>query len=497
MEAVKKLIELDKESRIIEDIGAILGWDQETYMPEGAVEGRADQAAFLSGLSHQHKTNPEIAELIAQANKDLSSLNDFEKSFLGIREEDYNKETRLSSQLVKDLTKATALAQNAWAKARKEDDFQSFAPYLQKVLDLTRQKAEALGYEEHPYDALLEDYEPGMRVNELKAIFGELKVGLVELLGKIRKSPQNSDDLIRLDYPVDKQDAFGRQVMADLGFDSNRGRLDLSTHPFTTQLGANDIRITTRYDKNFFNGGIFSTIHETGHALYEQGIGDNISGTTVGDGTSLGIHESQSRFWENMVGRSKAFWEAYWPQMQSLFPENMSSLSVDDLYKAFNKVESSFIRTEADEVTYSLHIILRFEIELALLEGSIKIQDLPSIWNEKMEELLGIVPSNNTEGVLQDVHWSFGLIGYFPTYSLGNLYSAQFKVAMEKELGPISGLTKDKKFNIILNWLHTNIHQWGRLKKAGELCKEVTGENLNPQYFLDYLNDKYSDIYGF
>ncbi|MCK5736193.1 MAG: carboxypeptidase M32, partial [Spirochaetaceae bacterium] len=354
--------------------------------------------------------------------------------------------------------------------------FSAFAPHLEKVIGLEREYAAAISIDSETdvYDTLLDEYEPGASAKGIAEVFDGLDEGLRELMDKIHSGPPPKTDFLEKPYEIGKQDVFGQKIQNYMGYDIRRGRLDLSAHPFTTTLGPDDVRVTTRYDENLVLSGLFSNIHEAGHGLYEQGMGDNLRNTLLADGTSLGVHESQSRFWENTVGRSKPFWERWYSDFQNLFPENLSGVDVDRFYRAVNSVQPSLIRVEADEVTYSFHIIIRFRLEQALISGDLMVKDLPGAWNDAYQELLGVTPPNDADGCLQDVHWSLGLFGYFPTYALGNLYAAQFTKSMEEELGSVSTLLGSEKADTILKWLRENIHVHGRVFLPGDLCRRVT-----------------------
>ncbi len=497
---------LDKEAHLLEHISAAMSWDQETYMPSRAVDERAEQVALLQSLIHERTIAPRVGELLAAAGADPSSeddevsvagLGEVDNAFLREKRRQYRLATRLPTRLVRELAETGSRGQNAWAGARKADDYEQFKPWLQKLIALNREMADALGYEACRYDALLDQYEPYARTAEVADVFAGVRQGLVELVRKIGEADQVDDSFFDTQFAEAKQDEFGRMVMTSLGYETSRGRLDKSAHPFTTMLGGDDIRITTRYDELLFASGLFSTIHETGHALYELGVDPALHGTLLAEGTSLGVHESQSRMWENMIGRSRHFWDHWLPTVRKLFPTELASVGLDDFYRAINKVEPSFIRVEADEVTYGLHIILRFELEQALIDDELSVDELPGAWNEKMRELLGITPATDAEGVLQDVHWSFGAFGYFPTYALGNLYAAQFFSVMQREIPDMWKRVAEGATGPILDWLRERIHRHGKVRSAGRLVREISGQDLNPRFFLDYLNDKYGALYGF
>ena len=447
-----------REIYLLEHAQATVSWDQETKMPDEANTERADQAALLEGIIHQKITSPEIGRLLSALGAEDSKpegKGDFcieDKAFVREVFRSYNRATKLPKALVSEIAKQTGLAHNTWVNAKKSSDFSIFEDNLEKIVELNREKAEKLGYKEAPYDALLDEYEPGMTTNQLKQLFAPLSENLTKLTKKIQKSKQIDSSFLEKVYPVEKQDQLGRKILTLLGFPFNRGRLDVSAHPFTTTLGENDVRITSRYEEKNVLSGLFSTIHECGHALYELGMGEEIKGNILATGVSLGIHESQSRFWENIIGRSRSFCQLIYPDFQREFPEQTKNTSVDSFFKAVNRVNPSFIRTEADEVTYSLHVILRFELEKALLDGSLKVSSLPDEWNKMMKKFLNVVPPNDALGVLQDVHWSAGLIGYFPTYVLGNLYSAQFYDAMKRDIPNINEIIEAGELTAILNW---------------------------------------------
>jgi len=500
-EPVARLKELDREARHLAHAAAVISWDQQTYMPKNAVEGRAQQQALLEGLHHARITDPEVGTLLAACGSTEAEPSgpatrpEIDRAFLRAKEREYRLSTRLPGSFVREMAELTSRSQAVWAHARADNDFALFRPHLEKIVEMTIRMADYLGYEEHPYDALLDQYEPYMRSSEVKRVFDELQTGLVPLVAKIGAARQVDDSFLHLDYPLDRQEAFSKQLMVALGYDIDRGRLDTSTHPFTTTLGSDDVRITTRYHRNLLQSSIFSTIHETGHALYEQGFGEGLSGTLLAEGTSLGIHESQSRMWENTIGRSEPFWSHWLPTLQEIFPEQLSGVSVEQFYRAVNKVEPSFIRVEADEVTYGLHVILRYRMEMALISGELKVADAPEAWRELSRELLGIVPETDRDGILQDVHWSFGGIGYFPTYALGNLYAAQFFHTMERQIPQLRDGIARGETGPILEWLRENIHRHGSSLSASELVRRITGEPLSPQFFLAYLNRKYGEIY--
>lgn len=477
---------------------SVLNWDQDVNMPKKGAELRAKAISNLAGILHDKFVSPSFSRLVRAAKKeaDAGKLGDDDACIVREVWREFSREKKLPLEFVKELSETTSVASSVWAEARKKNDFKLFLPYLKKIVELKRKEAELIGFKDSPYDALLDVYEPGMTARELEMIFSELRDFLVPFLSRIMKSKARVRNILKGKFPVEKQAKFNRMVAEKLGFDFEAGRLDISTHPFTTHFHPGDVRITTRYsDKDPFYS-IGSTVHESGHALYEQGIPMANFGSPLGDSVSLGIHESQSRMWENVVGKSEDFWKYFFPRLKRIFPENFAKTEIKDVYGYVNTVKPSLIRTEADEVTYNLHIIMRFEIEKDLVEGSIAVEDLPKIWNSKVKEYFGIEVPSDTLGVLQDVHWSGGLIGYFPTYALGNLYSAQFYAAARRDILNLDREIRAGQFAHLLNWLRKNIHVHGKLFSADSLVMNVTGERLNAKYFMDYVGEKYSKIYG-
>ena len=408
----------------------------------------------------------------------------------------YDRRTKLPESLVIELSRHSSISQDVWIRARQMSDFDHFAPNLEKMLELTRQATEYLGYEAHPYDALIDQYEPGTKQADVAAMFADLKPHLVELIQAIAESKSPVDDsLIHGDFPVDAQRKLTLEVVKAIGFDMQRGRQDVAEHPFCANFGRDDVRITTRFDPRYLSMSIYASMHEAGHAMYEQGSPAAYESTPLAGGTSLGVHESQSRLWENLVGRSRAFTTYLFPQVQSAFPEAFANADADAYYRAINKVTPSLIRVEADEATYNLHTLLRFELECALLEGTLDVSDVPDAWDAKMHEYLGITPPSDSSGCLQDVHWSAGLIGYFPTYSIGNLLSAQLWHALGQAVPDRDEQMAEGEFGPILDWLRTNVHDYGSKYLPKELVLKATGEPLTSRYYMDYLNTKYRAIY--
>lgn len=506
-EKLQRLREIDGEHRLLGHAAAVLHWDQETYMPDGAVQERAEQLSLLSGLMHDRITQPEIGEILATLGVSFEpdplpevpgTFEGVERAFLRELARLYRRSTKIPRRLVTELAKQTALGQHVWAEARKAADFSGFAGQLSVILGLVREVSACLGYEEHPYDPLLDEYEPWMKTAELEEVFSGLRAGLRKLLDRIQGSGKSVDtSFLHMDYGIEKQKLFSHQVLKAIGYDFHRGRLDESAHPFTTTLGSSDVRITTRYNTDFFPTGIFGTIHECGHGLYDLGFAEDLQGSLLAEGTSLGVHESQSRMWENLIGRSLPFWNHFFPELKKLFPKALKDVDLRRFYEGINRVAPSFIRVEADEVTYNLHILLRFELEKRLITGDLAVEDLPAAWNAGMKEFLGLNPPDDALGVLQDIHWSGGMIGYFPTYALGNLYAAQLFQALRREVSDWKQQLEQGHFETILDWLRRNVHKHGGIYPAQELCSRITGETLNPRHLLDHFEEKFGRIYGF
>src|SRR5918997_3134645 len=452
---------------------SLLFWDQQTYMPGGGVAGRAEQMATLSRLAHEMLTDDETKGLLdASGEPDPSSE---EGALIRRALRDYERAMKLPAELVAETSRVTSLAEPAWVRAREESDWPLFAPHLEKILALKREAAEALGYEDHPYDALLDAYEPGAEKARLEVMFKELKEGVLPLIRAVVAKGDGKDRAAPLSgaFGEARQEEFGRAVISAFGYDWERGRQDSSVHPFCINFGPGDVRITTRFDGGWLAPALFGTMHEAGHALYEQGVDPDYARTPLGNGTSMGVHESQSRLWENLVGRSRAFWSHYYPKLQEVFPEVLGGIDAREFYGAINMLEPSEIRVEADEVTYNLHILLRFELEVALIEGSLSVADLPAAWNEKMEEYLEITPKNDAVGALQDIHWADGLFGYFPTYTIGNVLSVQLFDEAVRARPSIPQQVRAGEFSALVGWLRENVHRHGARyylnEKFGEL----------------------------
>jgi carboxypeptidase Taq len=479
--------------------GAVLGWDQQTYMPSGGAEARAMQLSTLRKTAHNWFVSDEIGQLLEDLEAELADADydSFEASLVRVTRREYDRERKLPTELVAELSKTTTLAHMAWENAREESDLALFQPYLEKILDLTIQKAEAWGYEDRVYDALLEGFEPGTKTTEVETLFGEMKDGLVPLVQAIAERKDAIDDsLFAQEFDVDKQWDFGIEVIKALGFDFEGGRQDKSAHPFSTSFSPSDVRLTTRLFPNMFKSALFASIHEAGHGMYDQGFDRSFDRTPLGTACSSGVHESQSRMWENMVGRSRGFWNHWLPRLKEYFPRQLEGIGVEAFYQAINRVEPSLIRVEADEVTYNLHIFIRFEIENLMVERKIKVADLPELWDAKMEEYLGIRPPTVADGVLQDVHWSSGYFGYFPTYSLGNLLAAQFYGQAITEMPGIPAQIERGEFASLLGWMQEKIHKPGGKYTPPELVERVTGGPIRTAPFLDYVRAKYTKLYN-
>ena len=479
----------------IEHAIAVLSWDQETYLPAKGANQRSQQITTLAGILHETATDTQMGDLLGTLKDDMS-LNEWERCNITKSYDDYVRQSKFTTDFVMRQSKAIADAYHAWMHARETNSFAVFAPDLDTIVQLKRETCDIVGYTEHPYDALLNEYEPKGRTVVITRLFESVRQQMVDFVREIAAQPQVDDSFMYKHYNKDRQWQLGLTLLKQMGYDFEAGRQDLSTHPFTTSFGSQDVRVTTRVAENDFNEMIWSCLHEGGHALYEQGLNPNYYGLPTGKATSLGIHESQSRLWENNVGRSLPYWKANYALTQQMFPENLASVSLDGFYKAMNKVQPSFIRTSADELTYHFHILIRFEIEKGLIEGTMATKDLAEIWNAKYKEYLGIDVPNDKMGVLQDIHWSHGSLGYFPTYSLGSFYAAQFFAKATKDIPNLESQIEQGNMSNLLTWLRTNIHQYGMLYTSEELCERVTGEPLNFDYFMTYARQKYGHIYS-
>lgn len=497
-----ELCRLRHEAATLGSVAQLASWDQETYMPNAAAEGRAEQSSLLARLVHERSTDPKVGDLLAACESDAALKADA-RIAANIREmrRDYDLATKLPGSLVAELAEVGSKSQHVWKEARKKSDFAMFKPWLERMMTLTRKKAECYGIPQggEIYDALLNEYEPNARAADIERVFAPLRVKLSALVAELTtKGKAPSDAPLRAHASKDRQHAFGLFILKAIGFDLDAGRLDVTTHPFCSGFAPGDTRLTTRYDENYFAGALYGTLHEAGHGLYEQGLpkNDGLFGQPLAEAISLGIHESQSRMWENFVGRGKPFWEWALPHARQHLGDPFSSFSLDQVYAAANIVRPSYIRVEADEATYNLHIMLRFGIERDLVSGRLSVDDLPHAWNTAFKDLLGIEVPNDAQGCLQDVHWSFGLIGYFPTYSLGNLYAAQLWEKIRTDIPTLDDQFRRGEFASLLTWLRTNIHAPGRQYSAGELCQRVTGKPLEAEPLLRHLEGKLRPIYN-
>jgi carboxypeptidase Taq len=496
--AYQELVKRFKEYCLLNSCARVLGWDERTFMPPQGSTFRAEQMGMLARLSHEMLTAPEIGRLLEEiAQSTLFDPQSVETANVREIRREYQRAIKLPKKLVEEMARVTSRAQQIWQEARLKNDFNTFEPWLDKIVQLKREEAQAIGYQDDPYDALLDEYEPGATTAEIRQTFEALRAELVPVVNAITASPKRPrKDILERNYPIDRQEIFGQAAAAAIGFDFQGGRLDVTTHPFCSGMGPGDCRITTRYNPGHFNDAFFGILHEAGHGLYEQGLEADHFGSPAGSAVSLGIHESQSRMWENLVGRSRPFWEHFFPRARQVFCAALQDVTLDDFVFAINTVEASFIRVEADEVTYNMHIILRFEMEQAMIRGDLKVKDVPGVWNEKFHNSFGLVPPTDALGCLQDVHWSSGGIGYFPTYTLGNMYAAQFMDQVRKDLGDLDEDFRRGEFGRLKSWLREKIYQYGQRYRAGELCRRVTGKPLSHKPWLKYLQDKYGPLYG-
>ncbi len=497
----EKMDQLKRILGVVADLNgatALLDWDQQTYMPPGGVENRGFQIGTLSSLAHSKFTSDEVGALLEELKpyaETLDSDSD-DACLIEVTNREYQKAVKVPSDYVEEFSRVTVLAHGAWEEARANDDFPHFQPHLEKIVELRRQYADFFAPYDHVYDPLLDDFEPGMTTASVQKIFSELRPKQVELLQAIADKDQVDDSFLHLHYDGETQWKFGEEAITKYGYDWKHGRQDKAAHPFTTNFGLGDVRITTRVDEDFLNTALFGTLHEAGHAIYEQGVAKRLDRTPLGGGASLAIHESQSRMYENLLGRSYDFWICFYPRLQELFPTQLGNVDLDTFYKGINKVEPSLIRVEADEATYNLHIMLRLELEIALMEGDLQVADLPTAWNDRMKDYLGVVPPDDADGVLQDVHWSAGILGYFPTYSLGNLVANQLWEKITQDIPDLSHQIQGGNFSELLAWLREQVHQHGSKFKPQDLVQRVVGTSISPEPYLAYLKDKFGAIYG-
>jgi carboxypeptidase Taq len=502
MDSEAKLTQLKSLLNEVYDLnsaGLLLQWDQETYMPPEGTDGRGYQLSTLSRIQHLKFTSPEVGGLLEDLSSYASELDpdSDDARLIKVTDRLYQKKRRVPADLVASFAKATSDAVHVWKQARAEANFAAFRPHLEVIFALRREYADCFAPFDHVYDPLLDDYEPGLKTADVKEIFGALRSRQVHLIRAITDRPQVDDSFLHQPFEEERQWKFGVEVITRFGYDWERGRQDKSTHPFTIGMGVGDVRITTRFLPNYFASALFSTTHEGGHALYEMGIDPRFSRTPLGQYASMGIHESQSRLYENVVSRSRPFWTYFYPRLQEYFPEQLGNVPLEAFYRAINKVEPSLIRVEADEATYNLHPMLRLELEIALMEGSLAVKDLPEAWNSAMQNYLGLTPPDDAQGVLQDIHWADGYIGYFSTYALGNLIAAQLWERATADIPDLQDQFERGEFTDLTAWLRSRVHCYGAKYEPQELVERVTGSKIDPEPYLRYLTQKYQDIYGF
>ncbi|HSB01862.1 MAG TPA: carboxypeptidase M32 [Anaerolineales bacterium] len=494
-----KLEQLKEKLGEVADIGSatsVLSWDQQVNMPPAGNEARGQQLATLSKIAQEKLISDEVGRLIDDLKQEFDGADTDEAALVRVAARNYDKAKRVPPSFIAEQAIVTSKAFEAWMEARSKSDFSIFRPHLEKVVELVHKYISFFPPADHPYDTLLDDYERGMKTADVRAIFDGLRPKQVELIRAITSAKQVKADFLHKKYNEKKLMDFGVEVVTKFGYDWNRGRQDKAPHPFETSFSINDVRITTRFEEDNPLATLFSTMHEAGHAMYEQGINPAYERTPLTGGASLAVHESQSRMWENLVGRSLPFWEHFYPALKKMFSSQLDGVSLKSFYKAINKVEPSLIRVNADEATYNMHIMLRLELEIGMVEGKIAVKDLPEIWNAKMQEYLGITPPNDAKGVLQDIHWSGGAIGYFSTYALGNLISAQWWEQISRDIPDLDDQIRKGNFSELLTWLRTNIHHHGQKHEPQGLVEMVTGSRITPEPYVRYLKKKYSEIYG-
>ena len=492
--SIKTLLAKQEKQHHLASVLGLLGWDEQVNLPPGSAGQRAQQLATLSELHHELASDNEIEPLLQQLETDWDQLSPQEQTIVKHTRKDYDRATRLPAEYVTEKAKLDSEAYHAWVQARENNDFAAFAPYLKRQVEMSIRGAELLGHSDNPYDYQIDLFDPGMTAETIEGLFGQLKEALVPLARSILDSPVKAQTDKLRGFPIDKQEAFLKEVTDTLGFDYQRGRIDVAVHPFCSGNAA-DTRLTTRFHEDVPLDSLFSSIHETGHGLYEQGLPTDQLHNALGQAVGMGVHESQSRLWENQVSRSREFWQYFEPKYRATFPDQLADLSSDDLYLAVNAVTLCPIRVDSDEVTYNLHVILRFELEKKLIGGEIDVDDLPAEWNRLSQEIIGLTPESDREGVLQDVHWSGGMFGYFPSYCLGNMIAAQLWYQVLKEIPDLPSDFTQGKFDRLLSWLRDRIHQHGKLYDTQDLVARVTGESINPQHLIRYLKDRYVPLY--
>lgn len=493
LERVGEIHDLQKASQL-------LAWDRQVIMPKAGAAVRVQQMTTLDRLVHDLFTRDEMGELIERAAEECEGLpyESIESSLIRLLRRQYDDARKLPDEHVARVSETSGKAHGVWEEARENDDFASYQPWLEQIVELGQERAELFGYERERYDALLDKYERNAKTEDVRNLFSATRQALVPLLEAIRSTQVTVDDsFLYQSFPIPQQKEFARYIARAIGYEFDRGYLGTAVHPFAASFSRDDVRITGRWNPDYLSPSIFATLHEAGHAIYEQNTHPDLARTPLARGASAGIHESQSRMMENMVGRSLSFWNRHFPNLQSLFPQQLGNVDVGAFYLAINKVQPSLIRVEADELTYNLHIILRFEIEQALIDGDLSVSDLPEAWNEKMREMIGIVPRTDRDGVLQDVHWTWPSFGYFPTYALGNLYAAQFYAAATADSPTVSAELESGKNGALLQWLRTNVHEHGRKFTPDELVEQATGQRLDHRPFISYVTAKFAEIYGY
>ena len=495
----KKLEEFAAYLKIIEhyrNVGSLMYWDMSTGMPENAAEGRAETMSFMQMQEHNLSVAKEVHDFIKFFEKNEEKLDFVQKRMLHELKKNYEKEKIFPEEFIKEFSLAASRGQLTWEKAKNEDNFEIFKPDLEKIVELTKKSIEYKGYKGNKYNALLDDYEPGLTVEKLDKVFDELRDGIVSILNKINSSEIKICNAFEgKEFPKENQKRFCIEILKAMGFNFKSGRMDETEHPYTLDMSNKDVRITNHYYLNDFTSAMFSAIHEGGHGIYEQNLPDSLEGTGLNTAASMAIHESQSRFYENIIGRSRAFCEYLYKEAKKEFSDQFEGVSEEEFYNTINKVQSSLIRTEADELTYSIHVIIRYEIEKLLINDKIQVSDLPRVWNEKYKEYLGVEPTSDKVGVLQDMHWSDGSFGYFPSYALGNLYGAQILNEMVKDVPNIYNEIAEGDLGSVDEWLKENVHECANLYDPSDLIKKITGEELQAKYFIEYLDNKYKEIY--
>lgn len=493
----QNLVRKLEEIAHLNGVMSTIGWDQEVMMPAGATEARAKQISALAGVIHERMTDSGLGDcLAALKDEDSDAFGEFERCNIREAQRSYELETKVPKRLVQELAELSSRGQSVWVRARKENKFSDFSPVIKRFLELKKEWAQCVFPNLKPYDANIDLFERGTTMEVITPIFDRLKEELIPLIHTIQDhSYQPDTSFLKGQFAIDKQESLARKISKDIGFNFEQGRMDVSVHPFCGGSHPTDVRITTRYKDSNFIESLYAVIHETGHALYEQGRRHEMGDLPASESLTMGIHESQSLFWERMIAQSQFFCSHYLEAIRATFPDNLQRATVDSFYRAINTCKPDFIRVEADEVTYPLHIILRYEIERGLFDGSMMADDLSEIWNELMMKYLGIQPPTDTLGVLQDSHWSGGAFGYFPSYTLGAMYACQFYNTLLSEQPDTERNISKGNFAPVKNWLNEKIHSQGRLYAPQEIIKRVTGESLNPDYFVDYLKNKYSEVY--